>query len=452
MNDRRPAARADARASLAALLSFCFPGLGQAYNGERWVAWILAMPIMVLGLLVIAAISLAGGTLLANLLDVRFLIAVVVLDVALLGWRLVAILQAHLTRELPGWRRWTTYATTILVVLTLAMHLLPGFYVIKAIDTLQAVARGGTGGSADMHDSFGFPIDIPSPSGAAAQPDERINVLLVGIDWKPGRGEHLTDTMIVVSLDRRTGQSAMISVPRDLYGARLPDGRIYNAKLNSLLIIATTHPSQYPLGGVGTLKATIGELLGIHIDYFAAINLPGFRQAVDAIGGVDIRVTRAINDPTYTDDGWPRRGFYLQPGLHHMNGLTALAYVRSRKGAGDSDFTRAARQQQVLTAIRAKLTAGNLLTALPGLLDAVKNTISTDIPSTEIPDLAQVVQDADLSNIGQAVIKPPLVHSATGPGGAYILVPDFPAILALGQRLMGVDAGASPTPSASPTP
>ena len=126
--------------------------------------------------------------------------------------------------------------------------------------------------------------------------------------------------------------------------------------------------------------------------------------------------------------------------------------MRSRKGVGDNDFTRAARQQQLLTAIRAKLTAGNLLTALPGLLDAVRTTISTDIPSSQFPHLAQAVQDADLSNIRKAVIQPPLVHSATGPGGAYILVPDFSAILALGQRLMGVDAGASPTPSASPTP
>ena len=69
-----------------------------------------------------------------------------------------------------------------------------------------------------------------------------------------------------------------------------------------------------------------------------------------------------------------------------MEGAFALAYVRSRHGPGDSDFTRAERQQQVLTAIRDKLTAGNLLLSLPGLLDAVKNMISTDIPSSRISD------------------------------------------------------------------
>ena len=100
MNDRRPAARADARASLAALLSFCFPGLGQAYNGDRGVAWILAVPVVLLVLLVILAIVLAGG-LLVNLLDIRFLVGLIVLDLILLAWRLVAILQAYLRRERP---------------------------------------------------------------------------------------------------------------------------------------------------------------------------------------------------------------------------------------------------------------------------------------------------------------------------------------------------------------
>ncbi len=83
----------------------------------------------------------------------------------------------------------------------------------------------------------------------------------------------------------------------------------------------------------------------------------------------------------------------------------------------------------------------------------MKSTISTDVPSSEIPKLAQAVQNADLSNVQRAVIEPPLVTPVfPGPGGAYILEPDFAAILALGQRLMGDGAGASPTPSPTPSP
>ena len=92
--------------------------------------------------------------------------------------------------------------------------------------------------------------------------------------FAPQRGlPTLTDTMLVVSIDPVTGRSAMVSVPRHLYGAHLPDGRNYNAKLNSLLVVATLDRQQYPLGGVTTLKGAIGELLGVRIAYFAAVNL-----------------------------------------------------------------------------------------------------------------------------------------------------------------------------------
>ena len=84
---------------------------------------------------------------------------------------------------------------------------------------------------------------------------ERVTVLLVGIDYAPGRDTHLTDTMLVATIDSATGEGAMISVPRDLYGVPLPDGRAYNAKLNSLMVTASENPDEYPLGGPGTLKA-----------------------------------------------------------------------------------------------------------------------------------------------------------------------------------------------------
>jgi LCP family protein required for cell wall assembly len=444
--------RPNPRAPLAALLSFVFPGVGQAYNGERRLAWVLAIPAILLIVLGVLVVSIARNAVLVRLLDARFLIGLIVLDVAFLAWRVIAIVQAYVRRERPNWRRWTTYAAAGVLLVTLAMHAVPAFYLGKALDTLQSVALGGGGGNSELHNSFGgVGVEVPLPSD---RPDvsagERINTLLVGIDWRPGRTEHLTDTMLVVSLNPRTGQTAMISIPRDLYGAILPDGRAFNAKLNSLLIRATIDKATYPLGGVPTLKATVGRLLGITIHYFAAINLIGFKQAVDAIGGVRITVTRTISDPTYNDEFGNKVGYFISPGTYTMNGHDALKYVRSRKGIGDNDFTRAARQQQLLAAIRAKLTAGNLLTALPGLLDAVKTTISTDVPADQISVLAQAVQDANVANLQRAVIQPPLVHSATGPGGAYILVPDFAAILELGQRLMG--DGVAALPSATPTP
>jgi LCP family protein required for cell wall assembly len=361
-------------------------------------------------------------------------VALIVLDVALLGWRAIAIVQAYAARGVSGRRSAPTYITAGLVVIAIVMHAVPVLYAAKAIDTLNAVALGGDGGGFGARPAPGFgereePLPPPSDEPETAV-GERVTFLLVGVDSGFERDWALTDTMLVVSVDP-DGTSAMISVPRDLYGVRLPDGRTYDDKLNSLLSVADGNPDQFPSGGANTLKETIGDLLGIRIHYFAALNLIGFKQAIDAIGGVDITVQRAIADPVYSEDGIQGPGFYLDAGQYHMDGSLALAYVRSRHGPGDSDFTRAERQQEVLAAVQEKLTAGNLLVGLPGLLDAVRNTIATDVPSLRIPQLAEAVQAADMSRLQRVVIQPPLVTPEEIPVAGYVLHPDLVAIRAL---------------------
>jgi LCP family protein required for cell wall assembly len=434
----RPRARADRRSSVAAFLSFLFPGLGQAYNGEATLAWMLAAPVFLLVAGVSLVLGAARSGLLAQLFDISFLVGLIVLDLAFLIWRLVAISQAHARRERLTWRRWTTWLTGLLLVATVGMHVLPAYYATKAIDTLNAVALGGSGGGGGGIDPDGDLIaPLPEPSHQPnVEVGERVNVLLVGIDSSPNRTTQLTDTMLVVSLDPQGAQSAMISLPRDLYGIPLPDGRIFNAKLNSLMAFASARPAEFPLGGAGTLKAAIGDMLGVRIHYFAAINLLGFKQAIDAVGGVDVTVERTISDPTYSDE-WGSRGFYLEPGRYHLDGVLALAFARSRKGAGDNDFTRADRQQELLQALREQLTAGNVMLTLPGLLDAVKNAIATDVPSDRIPELAQAVQEADMSRLRRIVLKPPEYMTADPRSSAgYILIPNLEAIRAIGEELL----------------
>jgi LCP family protein required for cell wall assembly len=429
----------DRRAALAAFLSFLFPGLGQAYNGETRLAWVLATPVVFLVTVVALVVAAAAGSLVTRLFDVSFLVGLIVLDVALLGWRLVAIAQAHVGRQPLDFRRGAAWITGLLLLATLAMHVLPGYYYLaKGIETINSVGLGGRG-----PDFPGFG-GLPEPSD---QPDllrDRVNVLLVGIDSAPYRTQQLTDTMLVVSIDPVTGRSAMISVPRDLYGVPLPDGRLFNAKLNSLMSYANDRPDEFPQGGPGTLKATIGELLGVKIHYFGAINLLGFKQAVDAIGGVDITVERLIDDPTYRDETGQRVGFRIEPGRYHMDGSMALAYVRSRKGVGDDDFTRAARQQQLLTALQEKLTAGNLVLALPALLDSVRNAVATDIPSRLFTGFAHAIQKADVSHLRRIVLQPPEYMTAQiSPTAGYILVPDLAAIRSVGEELLGGDRATS---------
>ena len=430
--------RTDPSSSAAAFLSFLFPGIGQAYNREWGLAWVLALPVVLVIGLGLAVFALSSSSMLSRLLDARVLVALIVVDLALLGWRLVAILQAHSRRASLRWRAWPTWLTALLVVVTLAMHVLPAYYAAKAIDTLGTVALEGGGALFDRRS--GRDVNIPVPS---YQPQvglgERVTILLVGVDFAPGRESELTDTMLVTTLDPETNEGAMISIPRDLYGVPLGDGRVFNAKLNSLMSLAEDDPAGYPLGGPATLKAAIGELLGTRIHYVAAIDIEGMRQMVDTIGGVDVTVERAIDDPRYHDTFTGERGFSIQAGPQHLDGQTAMAFVRSRYGEGDNDFTRAARQQQVLTAIARKLTAGNLLLALPGLLDAVRQNLATDIPADRFAAIATEVESANLAGLERVVLTPDdgfvLVEQNSVAG--YILHPDLDAIRDMAKRIFG---------------
>ena len=449
------ASRPDGRAPLAAFFSFVLPGLGQAYNRQFRLALLLGLPAAVLGWLVLAAAA-RGGQVLTELLDVRVLVAIILLNLGLLGWRAVAIYQAYVAREVPSRRRWTTWVTVALLVATLGMHLVPAWYATATIDTLNVVSRGGGGGGGILNAP---PKDLlePLPSRTAPpapyqEPEAtpvgltgRFTILLVGIDAGPGRNTYGTDTMIVATLDPRSGAS-LISIPRDTFAAPLGDGRIYYAKLNSLLAYARRDLATYPLGGPETLKASVGALLGIQIDYIAAADFLGFTSAVDAVDGVDVTVARSVHDFGYVDEYNNLVGFHIEPGTYHMDGYTALAFARSRKGAGDNDFTRADRQQRVIEALVTKMRAGSWLFNLPSLLNALGDSVATDIPGELLPHLARAMLDADLSDIERLVIDRPLVQSDTLTDGTYVLIPDLEAIQAAVHDMLTDVTRATPPP------
>lgn len=452
------ASRPDPRAPLAAFFSFVLPGLGQAYNRQFWLALLLGLPAAILGWIVLAAAG-RGGEILTQLLDIRVLWGIVVLNLAFLGWRAVAIYQAHAARETPDWRSWTTWVTGVLLAVTLAMHLLPAWYASATIQTLAAVGQGGSGAGGILVDANVDPKDlgpapvIPTPPPApslAPEPTpvglpDRFTVLLLGVDVGPGRRTYNTDTMMVATIDPRTGVS-LISIPRDTFGTPLGDGRVYRAKLNSLLAYARIDSATYPLGGPETMKAAVGALLGMKIDYVGAVDFLGFTHAVDAVGGVDVTVTRAVHDWGYRDEYNRLVGFHIEPGTHHMDGYTALAFARSRKGAGDNDYTRAERQQLVIAAMAAKMRSGAWLTNLPTLLSAIGNSVASDIPVELMPHIAKALLDADLGGLERLVIQPPLVRPGNLTDGTYILTPDIETIQAAVDQMVNYRAEHVPQP------
>jgi LCP family protein required for cell wall assembly len=295
---------------------------------------------------------------------------------------------------------------------------------------------------------------VPVPSGSSPAPTDqflatpattpetassRINVLLTGIDTTEAQTHALTDTLIVVSVDPVTGDVAMVSFPRDIARFQEPDGTIFTAKINSLMTYANNHPAEYPNGGLPTLIDELGFLLGVPIHYYAAVDLQGFAKLIDAVGGVTVDNPKVISDPGY--GGWSdgHKGFFMSKGKHHLDGETALAYARSRKGAGDSDFTRARRQQQLLLALRARLTDASLLPKLPSIIEAASKTVRTNFPQDRLAEMLTIGKSIeDEAGIKRVVLGPPYAKNPpAGTPGGYQLILDMDRLAKLSIDLFG---------------
>jgi LCP family protein required for cell wall assembly len=241
-----------------------------------------------------------------------------------------------------------------------------------------------------------------------------------------------------------------VSVPRDLIDTPLGNGDAYGPKLNGLMSYADNHPKDFPKGGMRTLQDAIGALLEIPIHYYARVDFRGFIKMVDAVGGVDIVAPRSFVDPEYDGYGG-EKGYSITAGPHHFDGAEALAYARSRKARTESDFTRQARQQQIIVALRTQVSpGGSLLFQLPDLLDAVGQTIRTDIPAERLPDLAAILDEVGKDDVTSVVVRAPLVKSkSTRYGDSQ--APNLAKIRAMATGLFS-KPGVAPVPWPSPKP
>ncbi len=457
------------------LLNALFPGLGHAAAGHARWGLILAAPLLIL-LGVAAFALLAGGSatsLAARLFDPTVLGALVVLQVVILAWRLIAL---GTTRMLTTFR--ITVPTIAALVASLVLIVTPQLYLAgvtvdaqSAAATVYAPADDGGAwapeagappiGSADPDFGYaspspepsGWPSESPSASPTATAEVPRVNVLLIGVDSGPGRTTFLTDTMIVASLDPVGRTISMASIPRDMVDVPLPDGRTFSGKINGLVSYVRWHPGKFPgaKDGQSVLAAAIGTLLGIRIDYWAQVNLGGFVYVVDAVGGVNVTVTNGFCDPNYKQPGYTRTGFQISPGRYHFNGYQALAYARVRKAAGESDFTRAARQQEVVAALRDRLVRGAFLDNPSKFLRSVGQTISTNIKPSLVADYIDIAAGIGRRSVFHTVIGHPLVKSGYDARGS-IQLPNVRAIRRMAARLFtpsGVHPQGFPTMPAS---
>ena len=237
-----------------------------------------------------------------------------------------------------------------------------------------------------------------TPLATPATPQSRINILLTGVDSAETRSTSLTDTLLVLSVDPADKSVVMVSLPRDISSFPLYDGRTFKGKINSLMTWARNHPKDFPDGPFPTLMKEVGYLIGVPIHYYAAVDLQGFRRMVDVVGGVTVDNPKAINDPALRLAGRDH-GFTLPAGKVKLSGRTALAYARSRQGEGDSDFTRAARQQQLLVALQSKLASPSMLTKLPAIIGAAGDTVRTSLPTSRLEEFIALGRSIDRKSI-----------------------------------------------------
>lgn len=264
------------------------------------------------------------------------------------------------------------------------------------------------------------------------------NVLLVGIDRRFGKSRGgRTDTIVVAVLDRTSDHVGLVSIPRDLY-VNVPDHG--PARINAAYVIG----QQQRRNGLAVLERVVEDTLSIPIHHKIAVDLSGFERAVDALGGVTVSVPCPIQD-NFVDERVPsgRRILNVETGRQHMDGPTALMYVRSRHGR--SDWDRARRQQAVLLGARDRLLTANGIGRVPALWDELGDSISTDMTRLDMLELVQRAASTDSRHVHGLVLGHHHTEAWVTPENRWVLLPQFEAI---DEALS--DLFSAPTPGTRP--
>lgn len=263
-------------------------------------------------------------------------------------------------------------------------------------------------------------------SGTAPQSDEgRINILLLGMRGvnMPGGGL-LADSIMVASFDTNNNKVALISVPRDLY-VQIP-GTSERGKINSVY-------AHWEGGGKGQgipkMEEMMGTITGLKIDHAVAINFNGFKQLIDTVGGVDVKLAKPFSEVKQFVEGKECGGeFFLPAGTNHLSGDKALCYSRARETT--NDFDRAKRQQIVLKALKDKLVSLGTLadfSKLNNILNIVGANVKTDLTPDEMKGFYNQYSSMKEANLTQRVFenseKGLLMVPEAGTGLGYVLIP-----------------------------
>jgi len=422
-----PAPRTSAFA--AAVFSMLIPGLGQAYQ-RRWSAALLfaAPPFLLLALTSGLIVANGPAGLVGLLISPIGLSLLGLINIAAVIWRIAATLDAWLRGVTRSAGLQPLLASTVGLVTSLmigaSIHLLAGSYIATASSVVGGIFSPPDG------------LDAPGATSSPAQWDgtARLNVLLVGIDRRGSGVDFNTDTMIVASVDPKKGSVTMFSIPRDTVDVPVPAaaqslfGPTYSNKINAYYSTARRHPETFPSGPMPALRALLGNLYGITIDYSVMVDFKGFEKIIDTLGGARITARNPVVDESYPIATGYEGRIRIQVGVHGMTGSEALIFARSRHGT--SDFDRAARQQQVIAAVRAQSDLQAISHNVISLASALKDAIKTDFPQGDLPQLLDLIGRITTSGVRSVVFSPPTYQTVAMDARGYVIIPDVAKIRA----------------------
>jgi polyisoprenyl-teichoic acid--peptidoglycan teichoic acid transferase len=257
-----------------------------------------------------------------------------------------------------------------------------------------------------------------------------VNFLLIGsATYDSPNNPGLTDTLILVSVNRTAGTVSLLSIPRDLY-VYIPGWRMH--KINTAYFHAEN--SGLEGGGISLLRETIRYNLGFEIDFYARVDFNGFMQIIDALGGLDLSVDCAIQDWRLIEPGMDPRiednweMFTLPMGVHRMNGDLALWYVRSRRSSNELD--RGRRQQDVIRALWRHIRSQGLLDQLPNIWGQVTQIVDTDITLPDLVGLIPLALTIDTSRLQSYRFREGIeIVAGESDEGSFIFNPQREAII-----------------------
>lgn len=431
------------RAWILLVLTLFLPGSAQLVAGNKRLGRIALRCTFVVWALVIAAVVLVlvNREALLNLFTNPYssLLIIVVIVAVAVGWAIMFLNTLKIIRPnllAPGMRGMVSIAMVVLMVLTTGTLGYGAFLINSGRNAISSIFQAGP----DMK-----PVD------------GRYNFLLMGGDAGEDRTGRRPDSIMVVSVDAKTGQAATISIPRNFQNARFepdsplwgvyPDG--YNCGDNCIINflysdVTNNHPDLYPGAsdpGANAMMDAAGGILGLTIQGYVLIDMAGFSNLIDALGGVTVNVGGWVpisgDDVNGTGDHLPPTG-WIAPGVQKLDGYHALWFARSREWV--LEYNRSQRQQCIQAAMLAQMDPATIFTKFSALADAGAKVVESDLPAGQLGSFVSLALKSKSHSLSRLTIGPPDFDKD------FPTYPDFDVIHQRVQTLLNPPAAKEPAP------